>query len=122
MTFYCLNSVPDLQFLLGTDPSQFYHMETCSQSLQGEQIHYINKTLNRNKLTNNENWCDIKQYDVKDFKLSIFYLMTCVNCLNFYNNYSDNNYIQSHTHCVHDTFSHIHTVYMTYLGTSTLYM
>ena len=59
---------------------------------------------------NNQNWCDIKQYDVKEFKLSMLYLMTCVNCLNFDNNYGDNFII-----------SHIHTVCMTYSVTYTLY-
>ena len=38
----------------------------------------------------------------------MFYLMTWVNCLNFDDNYSDNCSI---------VFSHIHTVYMTYLKT-----
>ena len=78
----------------------------------GEQIHYINKTLNKNNLINNENWCDIKQYDVKEFKLSMFYLITCVICLNFNNDYSDNYSI---------IFSHIQTVYMTHSITYTLY-
>ena len=48
-------------------------------SVSGKQIHCINKTLIKSKLINNENWCDIKQHDVKKFKLLMFYLMTCVN-------------------------------------------
>ena len=62
---------------------------------------------------NNQNWCDIKNYDAKEYNLSMSYLMTFVNCVNFNNNYIDNCSI---------IFSRIHTVHMTYSGTSTLYM
>ena len=39
----------------------------------------------------------------------MFCLMTCVNCLNFINNCSNNFSIifMSHTHCIHDLFRHI---------------
>ena len=79
-----------------------------------------------------------KRYDVKKFKWSMFYLMTCVSYLNFSNSYSDNYsiivshihivymtysviytlctwHIQSYTHCIYDLFRHIYTAYVTYL-------
>ena len=73
----------------------------------------MNNLINNQIINLINNWCDIKQYHVKELKLSMFHLMTSVNCLNVNNNYSDNYSAIS---------KHIHTVYMTYSVTSTLYM
>ena len=50
-----------------------------------------------NNFINNTQWCNIKWCDVKEFNLSMFCLLTYVNCLNF--NFSDNSSIifMSHT-------------------------